>query len=295
MGRNIATVISYCTNDYRYLAICIEEAKKFSSQIIVVVADHFFNGVPENRELLERSYAEHPDCLFVEFEFDPKRLYGTYCPYSQEDADWIKYWHSTSRYVGYHYLDKQTEYVNFLDVDEIIEGERFLAYLNQFAYRDYAALRFLSYFYFREPSFRATTFAPNFLLVRKSAISSPEMLLTVRERKGIFDTVVGKKILLVGPDDKPLVHHYSWVRTKEELLFKVKSWGHSLEKNWTALIEEEFSHPFRGREVIHGLNSYETVSPRFDPFQETERSRSHRRKHVRKVNPRTLLESVLGD
>ena len=43
----IAAIINFCTNDYRFLARSIAETKSFSSQIIVPVCDHFFDGTPE--------------------------------------------------------------------------------------------------------------------------------------------------------------------------------------------------------------------------------------------------------
>src|SRR5690348_5600122 len=98
----LCTIINYCTHDYRFLQACIEEAKLISSQVIVAVCDHFFDGTPENRALLRQSYQEHPDCLFVEFAYDPSKPYGLYCPYKPTDEDWAHYWHSTARYVAAH-------------------------------------------------------------------------------------------------------------------------------------------------------------------------------------------------
>jgi hypothetical protein len=49
-----------------------------------------------------------------------------------------------------------------------------------------------------------------------------------------------------------MCNHYSWVRTKEEMLRKVTSWAHSNDTNWTALVEEEFSREFNGTDFVHG-------------------------------------------
>ena len=53
-------------------------------------------------------------------------------------------------------------------------------------------------------------------------------------------------------DGEPIVHHYSWAKSKEELLMKVKNWGHMSDKNWIPLIEEEFSRDFNGTDFVHG-------------------------------------------
>lgn len=260
----IATIINYCTNDYRFLKGCLDEVRLFSDQIIVVVCDHFFDGSEENRALLNRSYSEHPDVTFVEFAFDEERPYGLSPFVSKNHENWIHYWHSTSRYVGYFFLQEDVETVLFLDVDEICDGKRFREWLDLFPYMNYSALWLSEYFYFREPSNRAKIAFRSGLLVAKAAVT-PELLLDEYERRGLFISVKGEKLDLVnGLDGKPLIHHYSWVRTKEELEKKV-CWGHHLELDWKALIEDEFKTPFTGEDKIWGLE-YEMVAPFFDPL-----------------------------
>jgi hypothetical protein len=66
--------------------------------------------------------------------------------------------------------------------------------------------------------------------------------------------------------DRPLVHHYSWVRTREQMLRKVRAWGHNRDRDWEKLVAEHFARPEserigpRFRDFIHGY-SYETVTP----------------------------------
>ena len=261
----IAVVINYCTNDYRFLSACLSEARKFSSEIIVPVCDHFFDGVVEDRVLLERSYAEHPDVKFVEFAFD-REPYGLYATIKEGDPDWIHYWHSTSRYVGNEFVSSAAEYVLFLDVDEVVDGEKMRNWLKAFAYTDFDAIRFTSYFYFREARFQATKVMRNGLLVRKLKLT-PDLLLDVRERRGVFDHLVGNRLEDVySLDGQPLVHHYSWVKTKAEMQKKVVSWGHHLDKDWLQLIEEEFAAPFDLKDRFWGFD-YREVTPLIDPLQ----------------------------
>lgn len=264
----VATVISYCTNDYRFLDLCIEEARCFSSQIIIVAADHFFNGEPENLALLEKSRIKHPDCLFVEFAYKENEPFGLYCPVDPEDENWAHYWHSTSRYIGFHCVEEEMETILFLDVDEVPDGERFREWLESSDYKIYEAIRLASYFYFRSASYRALTWLPNSLLVRKGAIHS-ENLLNLWERQGIFDEMAGKKMQMgVGLDEKPLIHHFSWVRTKEEMLIKTKAWGHRHDQDWAQLIEQEFAASFSLIDHFYGLH-YEEVEPWRDPMNYT--------------------------
>lgn len=258
----ITTIINYCTNDFRFLDLCLKEARKFSHEIIVPVCDHFFDGTPENRHLLNHSYAAHPDVKFVEFAYGDK-AYGIYPRVQKGDADWIHYWHSTARYVGYHFATHDK--VLFLDVDEVADGEKMRAWLNEFPHDEYAAVRFTNYFYFREARFRANKIMRNGLLVKKEALA-PELLLDIDERMGTFYGIEGAKLEgAPALDGEPLFHHYSWVKTKEEMRRKVVSWGHHGDKDWPTLIETEFARPFAGRDAFWGFE-YAEVEPFANPL-----------------------------
>ncbi len=261
-GHRIATIINFCTNDYRFLAPCIREAKHFSSQILIPVCDHFFDGTPEDRALLQRAYSEHPDCEFIEFAYDPEQPYGYPCRKRPGDLDWCRHWHSTARMIGYFFLKKEIDYVLFIDVDEIYEGKKFQEWLQHYPIQNYNALRFQCYQYFREPRYRAKETFTSGLLAKKSVLT-PDTILNVDERMGLYKKIPDEKIVdLNGLDDQPMIHHYSWVRTKEEMLKKV-IWGHFWERNWKELIEQEFSGPFSGKDFTTGLE-YLTVDPYID-------------------------------
>jgi len=263
----VATIVNYCSNDYRFLESCLREARKFSKEIIVPVCDHFFDGGVENRLLLEHSYANHPDVRFIEFAFG-KEPYGLYASVKEGDPDWIHYWHSTARYVGYDFVSREIEKVLFLDVDEVAEGDKMKYWLETFPHHEFDAVRFTNYFYFREAKFQATKIMRNGLLVKKESLPA-ELLLDVEERKGTFYNIQGERLEgAPALDGEPLFHHYSWVKTKGEMLRKVSSWGHHLEKDWPALIEEEFSKPFQNKDSFWGFD-YREVVPFVNPLSVT--------------------------
>lgn len=256
----LSVVISHCTHDARFLDLCIEEVQKIADEIIVCTSDHFFNGEKEKRELLNRAYIDHPKVQFIEFAFGDE-LYGLY-PNVEEDK-LTNYWHSTSRYIGTVY--SSGDYLLYLDVDEIIDGERFKKWLENFPYQKNAAHRIWAEFYFREPIYRAKGVAHSILLVKRDAIPE-ELILSPYERNGMFAEVIGGKwSRIVGLDGQPLIHHYSWVRTKQELLLKTRRWGHRKDKDWHNLIEKEFEAPFSGTENLFGL-SYDIVEMKHNPL-----------------------------
>jgi len=285
---NLAIVINYCTADYRFLHLCTQAALRCTPQVVVVVSDHFFDGTQENQELLKQSYQEIPRCLFVEFAYNPKAPYGPYCPYIVEDEEWAHYWHSTGRYVGFHFLEKATTHVLFLDVDEILDSERFLHWLSCLD-PTVDAVRLSGYYYFRKPCFRALSHLPTSLLLKKDALTSPEVLLNIFERKGVFEAITGKKIWNEkGKDGNPLLHHYSWVRPKEELLLKVARWGHRRERDWAALIDHEFSQEFRGQDTIYGMH-YEIVEACHNPLVDVAQNRSTEVNNVIRASPQEVM------
>jgi hypothetical protein len=269
MFPKIATIINYCTHDYRFLRYCVQEAAKFSSQIIIPVCSHFFNGKKENQALLNQSYTEHPNVEFIEFAYSSKP-YGIYSALTSKDEDWNHYWHSTARYVGYHFV-KESDFILFLDVDEIVDADRFIEWFSQFPLTDYAALRFSSFFYFREPQYRALHKWPlNALLINRKFMPEPEIILDIFERRGLYDQIQGPKINdICGIDQKPMVHHYSWVRSSQEIQHKVQTWGHLHDKNWQPLIDQEWGSSFSGIDRIHGFH-YETVPVLHDVLQKIE-------------------------
>ena len=264
MQHNIATIINFCSNDYRFLNECINRVRAFSKQILIPVCDHFFDGREESREILHRAYFEHPDCTFIEFAFG--KPYGMNPHVPHEDA-WTHYWHSTSRYVGYHFLN-DVEYVLFLDADEICDTRRFVDWLECSPYREFSASRFPGYFYFLRPEYQCQVHFGSMLFARKESLGG-EMLLSIEERKGTFHAMGGRKQEGVyALDNKPLFHHYSWVRSKSELQRKVASWGHKADDNWPEKLARLEAEPFTGvgPDPVHGL-PYDYVAPFCDPLE----------------------------
>lgn len=262
----LATIINFCTHDYRFLKKCIESVSAFSSQVIVPVCDHFFNSALENLALLEQIYQDFPQVDFIEFAYSTERLYGTLKSLLPESPEWGPHWHNTSRLVGYYFLKESIDGVLFCDVDELIDQTQFCDWLKNFDLQAYEALRFSTYWYFREARFQATTCPDGPLLIKKACLT-PDLILNEDERQGLFFMLKGNKQRLVaGTDGRPMVHHYSWVRTKEELQQKASRWAHHWERDWQQLIEQEYARSFQKSDFVRKYE-YQVVDPFFDPLQ----------------------------
>jgi hypothetical protein len=178
------------------------------------------------------------------------------------DESWTQYWHSTSRYVAYHFV-KDAEYVLFLDADEICDTKRFIDWLELTPYRFFTAFSFPGYFYFLRPEYQCQVHFGSMLFARREDLGA-EALLSVDERKGTFQVLGGKKEEgILALDNVPIFHHYSWVRSKKELYRKVRTCGDMAEK-----LERLEAEPFTGHgtDPVHGL-PYNIVDTTFDPLK----------------------------
>tara|TARA_Y100000310_G_scaffold295841_1_gene327569 strand:+ start:110 stop:835 length:726 start_codon:yes stop_codon:yes gene_type:complete len=235
----LGTVISYCTNDEIFIRGCINEALQVSDQVIVPISTHLYDGTPENLNSIKKLSKEYPSVNFTTFEWEPGRH--------------PRYWHNMSRIIGNHLLDDDVDWVLFIDSDEVLESELFNKFKNNKTFEECDSYKLGCYWYFREMNIRAKTLEDSPVLVRKKLVQLDPNNLHI-EREQLHEALNVPKQRMILQDGKPLVHHYSWVRTKEQMLQKVKAWGHTTDKDWTALIEEEFSRVFNGKCFV---NNYE--------------------------------------
>ena len=140
MEHKIATVISYCTHDYKWLKPSIDHVRQFSSQIIVPISDHFYNGESEDIDLINKSKEENEGVDFVEFEWNPslykdaglQRLNDPFTPVKYMvdiEPDEIWFWDQMARLLGFNQVSEDIDYVLFLDTDEITDTKRFMEWL----------------------------------------------------------------------------------------------------------------------------------------------------------------------
>ncbi len=241
----IDTIINYCSIDKEFINRNILECLKFSDQVIVPVCDHLFDGTPENYDIIQESvqlFVDEPRVQFIEYGWDKDKN--------------AKFHHNMSRWVGLQFV--KSNYVLLLDADEVIDGDTMHQYLQTEQYKNHHVTSFRCHWYFREPIYRATTTEKAGVLY-KTELCTESMIFHQQERWAFRDYVGYLDIQEdVSYNNKVMCNHYSWVRTKEEMLKKVSAWAHSTEKNWIELVENEFNRPFNGTDFIHGY-AFEVV------------------------------------
>lgn len=283
----LTTIINFCSNESRFLTACLEQTSRFSQQVIVAVCDHFFDGTVEDRDLLNQIYAAFPNCLFIEYPFIPnlipKKVF--------QSIDPAHFWHSLARLIGLTFVQESSEMVLFLDADEIPDAKRFHEWLNCSDYHQHVTLKFANYWYFREPIFQASRWEDSVVLAQKKVLQ-PDLLLRKEERDAIYDFLPGpKRRHVVGVDGEPMFHHYSWVRTREEMLRKVQAWGHKKDRDWVPVVEKEFQGTFSGTDFIHGY-SYKTVPCPFGISLEPPRFEKKGTPQLRRLKEKEVLELI---
>lgn len=237
--KNVAAIISYCTHDYKFLRYCVDGIKDLCDEIIVVYSESFYDGSHEDKELLNKTLKEFNDVKFVKFDIESNPTVRHAC---------------YARLAGFNELSDGIEKVFLIDADEVACSDKLKNYFEKTDYQQYDAIQFSSYWYFRSTRYQAKTHNDAVLFINRELLSE-EIILNRLDRSGIFRRLHPNKNTKIegvnGVDGLPMFHHYSWARTKEELLTKTNGWGHKEDKPWVKLIESEYSHAFNGRDFIH--------------------------------------------
>lgn len=245
---SITTVINYCTNDYQFIRDCVEQASLFSHEILVPYSTSFFDGTEENEDLLKQTILENPKARFLHFDFDSTKNVNSL------------YWIAFARYHGWKNSSGRTDFILFLDADEIVDGKSFVDWLAIYPLNRLNAVKPANYWYFRETRFQALTYEDSTVLVRKKLLTE-SMFLDKNDRGNIFSGIPEpKQQMVLGDHSKPMIHHYSWVRTKEGMLRKIMSLKPVHDRDWFGLVENEFSRDFTGRDFVKGYK-FKTVRP----------------------------------
>lgn len=225
----ISVVISYCSNDEAFIEPLLSECKKFSHDIVVVSPNHFLDGEYDtNLKDLSQASVKH---LIYPWEVD-------------KDP---KYWHNHSRFLG---LQAATQdYILFLDADEIPNGDLMKGFLEEGHHLSVPIVTFECYWYFREPIYQAEQTERCGAIFHRGHITE-ELIYHSMERWS-FELTQTPYIDKARHNNQIIMHHLSWVRTKEQMLKKVNSWAHKSDKHWVSLIHQEFEYPFKGRDFVH--------------------------------------------
>jgi hypothetical protein len=246
----ISSILQYSTIDFRFLKANLNQLTKISDEVIIPICTSFFNGEPESKDLFEQSLEIIK--LYTNTKIHLFDWNGPKCG--------PNYYHNLSRKIGTDI--SKNDWLLFVDADEIID-DNFNNWFDAHKNED-TIFWFTCYWYFREPTLQSNTFEGAGLLTPKKYCNwnlehwqeRPQLLYNSNALDGYRNHFFGK-------DNLPLLHHYSWVRNKKDMLTKVNNWGHQHDRDWVSLVEEEFARPFNGTDFVHGY-TYSTVENKFN-------------------------------
>lgn len=271
MSPRVAVVVSTSSTEAAFLKSLVEQATKFASTIVIAVGDCRFGGdyAPEPRDWLQQvlrgAVMPQEGVRVASFSVSP----DTHNPLSLRPG---AFWHNVSRIVGTREALNTlgaADWVLYLDGDEIPDGDACQAFFSSEAWaarHPDRVHRLVNHWYFMDPCFQSTQNENSAILVPVGMLQKgdDETLLNAfmrdYERDELYAMVPGDHAIY-GLDGKPLIHHFSWARTKQDILRKVKSWGHSADRDWEDLIEEHWDKPFE-TDFVHGYR-YVKVPDRF--------------------------------
>lgn len=243
----IEAIILYSSNDSRFAPACIQSLIKLGIRVHVITYTYMWNGTLEDQEILLNSlstFVGNP--LFFQYTIDWK----------EGHSPW--YWEGLGRYLGTKEVLDSSKYVMYIDIDEIVDTEKFKQWIETKEIEKYDSIQLAQYWYWREPMYQSKNIEYTTVILKTKIAKSLEFFEDGRAsyfKAGNIKGQCGK--------NEPFIHHYSWVRTKEEMLNKVSNWGHAGERNWVQMVEEEFSRPFNGTDFVHGY-SYNIVENKFN-------------------------------
>ena len=230
----LSIIVQYSTNEFKFLDRNLSQCCKFADEVILCVCDRFFDGSPEDERLIEATISvanKHPKCRVETFGWEGYKSNPNY-------------YHNASRKAGGDAA--KGDWLLFLDADEILD-DRFGPW-SQTAMKEDHTYCLSCHWYFRSPRYRSRTHEGCGLLIKKEACRWNLELNLERQQFHLLPNFLDSG--LVGGE--PLAHHFSWVRSKEEMLSKVRKWGHKNDRDWVSLVCEEFSRPFGGTDFVHG-------------------------------------------
>lgn len=123
------------------------------------------------------------------------------------------------------------------------------------------AYKLANYWYFLTSRLRADQLEDSVTLMRRDHVT----------RQGLSDEYERDGILAAAPvrgvyrmvtdmrDGEPMFHHYSWVRSRQDLHTKVATWGHKGDQPWTELLRDTWrvidaGNAYPETEFVHGYN-----------------------------------------
>jgi hypothetical protein len=246
---DFSTVILFSKLDDPFIDACIDGVLPASNKTVLVAYDKLVGGEVQRENLeriLQRNRHKRIEYKIIPLVYEIAQIF----PIDPKIIANYRIFLNIIRKIGFDMVKGSAEFTLFIDGDELAEPQKLLQWKND--YRTKAnSLSFANYFYFREPIYRAERVEYSPIMVRNEKLEA----LFGKNQLRFINMPHERKNYQIEPVERVedvLFHHYSWVRTKKQMLEKVENWTHHGQRNWKKLVEEEFAQEFNGKDFIHG-------------------------------------------
>jgi len=195
-------------------------------ELIIVYMTHFFDGTldTEARGRIQDLEKRYPNVISLCLDWKP--------------ADHQGYWPSTMRKEGF--LRSSHEWILFIDSDEVVRDRaQFKLWFGQIKSKPQSTYKLANYWYFLSKKRRAKKLEDSIVLIRRGVVFLEGFNNYASDRDAFVTPQTPRQVL--GLDRKPMFDHFSWVRPRDTMLKKVKSWGHRQDRDWVPLVERAFA------------------------------------------------------
>lgn len=261
---NIAIIINFCSNESEFIKPLLKECSIFASQIVVSYGDKLYNGEPDDiSTIISECQSIYPSVEFVEYKVDINL--------PQKDKKGVvtrptAYWHNLARWTAIKKLRNDIEWVFVCDADEVPDGNKVYKWLNSKTLSDKECYKIGTYWYFKLPIYRATTLEDSILLMNKKYLTEDNIFGDLERDYLITASGCDLVRMNLGLDGKPMWHHYSFVRSKEQFKKKMMTWGHKDDMFKGVDTDKFVEYIFRNsaiNDIVHNYQ-YEIVENRLD-------------------------------
>ena len=220
---NIGVTINACSMEKAFLPVLLSECLKFSNDVVVSYGDKLYNGELEDLSYIEQNKTTFPNIKFVSYCVDIHSKHETRLGVNKRPT---AYWHNLARYTASQALDEKTDWVFIIDADEVPEGDLVADWINNTKLEANECYKMANYWYFKYPILRSLTFEDSVLLMHKSHLTKENMFGDLERDFLIPSSKTILKRLVMGKNKLPIWHHFSFVRSRDNLKKKLESWAH---------------------------------------------------------------------
>jgi hypothetical protein len=253
--QSVSVVISYCANDVPFIDKTLSECNKFSDDVIVVYGSRMYDGADADLAAIGVLSDRHEWVQFCMYDVDL-----TLDPYAQEGVCKrpLAYWHNLARWTGI--CRCLNDWILLLDGDEVPDGAKVRRWLHE-SRNPETIFKAANYWYFKHPENQATSLEDSVLLVHKRHLTRSNVFGDMERDHICISASSGAKLerLVKDPNGDVMFHHFSWVRGREGLKRKLRSFAHSQDMFKNVDIDVLVEYIYRNDDVNDVIHNYKYV------------------------------------